>query len=144
MGQMRMLVATGFVAIAGATAFGIGASVSSTPSMMTRDDYEAMKVAVAIESNDVQRACDQERGAERQLCSAENRAREEILLADLEARYRGTFSANRDATLVRVRAKYDVDRSRCFAFAGFKRDNCVVAAHAERARALMAIKSAES
>ena len=141
MRQVSMMISMGAVALAGATALGIGASVSSAPSMMTRSDYEALKVAIGMEAKDLQLACDNERGAGRHLCQAESRAREEVLLAELEARYRGTFSAARDATFTRIRTKYDVDRSRCFAYAGARRDNCVVAAHAERARALMAIKA---
>ena len=141
MSQVRMLISMGAVALAGATAFGIGASVSSTPSLMSRGDFETLKVAIGAEAQELEVACDARRGADRHLCQAESRARQEVLLAELEARYRGTFSAAREANFTRIRAKYDVDRSRCFAYAGFKRDNCVVAAHAERARALMAIKS---
>jgi hypothetical protein len=141
MGQLKMMISMGAVALAGATAFGIGASVSSTPSMMSRGDYESLKVAITLEAQDLQMACDSQRGADRHLCQAETRAREQVLLAELEARYRGTFAAAREAGFTRVRAKYDVDRSKCFAYAGARRDNCVIAAHAERARALMAIKA---
>ena len=141
MKQVRMMISMGALALTGATAFQIGASVSSAPSLMTRGDYETLKVAIATEAQDLQLSCDALRGGERQVCHAESRAREEVLLAELEARYRGTFAAARDATMVRIRAKYDVDRSRCFAYAGFKRDNCVVAAHAEKARSLMAMKA---
>ena len=40
MGQLKMMISMGAVALAGATAFGIGASVSSTPSMMSRGGAE--------------------------------------------------------------------------------------------------------
>lgn len=141
MGQVRMMISAGVVALAGATAFGIGASVSSTPSMMSRGDYEAAKVAIAAESRELSALCDTQRGTSRQVCLAETRGREEILLAELESRYRGTVTAGRDAAMVRVRAKYEIERSRCSAYAGFKRDSCVVSAHAERARSLMALKT---
>jgi len=136
-----MLMSTGAVALIGATGFGIGASVSSTPSMMSRADYESTRTAISVEAAELQLACDGLRSAERHLCQAETRARESVLVADLEARYRGTVTAAREANFARIRAKYDVDRSRCFAYAGIKRDDCVIAAHAERARALMAIKA---
>ena len=141
MGQLRMMIAMGVLALTGATALGIGASVSSTPSMMTRADYEAYILAIATETQDLQSSCDSLRGTDRHVCQAETRAREQVLLAELEARYRGTFAAAREAGFTRIRAKYEIDRSKCFAYAGVKRDNCVIAAHAERARALMAIKA---
>jgi len=141
MNRVRMMVSMAAVAIGGASAFGIGASVSSKPSLMSRSDYESMRVIVHLDGQEAFAACDAQRLAARQLCQAEARAREEVLLADLEMRYRGTFSAARDARFTKIRAKYDVDRSRCFAFAGVKRDNCIVAAHADRARSLMAIKA---
>lgn len=141
MRQVRMMISMGVLALAGATAFQIGASVSSAPSMMTRTDYETLHKVISAEAQDLERACDALRGAERHVCQAEARAREQVLLAELEARYRGTFSAAREAHMVRVRARYEVDRSRCFAYAGFQRDSCVVAAHAGKARALMALKA---
>ncbi len=141
MGQFRMMISMGALALAGATALGIGASVSSTPSLMARTDYDTLMAAIATEAQDLHLSCDSLRGADRHVCQAETRAREQVLVAELEARYRGTVAAARDANLTRIRAKYEVDRSRCFAHAGFKRDNCVVAAHAEKARSLMAFKA---
>lgn len=136
-----MMISAGVVALAGATAFGIGASVSSTPSMMSRSDYEAARTAIAVESRELNAICDTQRGTPRQVCLTETRGREQILLAELESRYRGTVNAGRDAAMVRVRARFDIERSRCSAYAGFKRDTCVVSAHAERARSLMALKT---
>ena len=141
MRQIGMMLSIAALALAGATAFGIGASVTSTPSLMTRGDYEGLRLAITLEAQDLQVACDARRAAERHVCQAESRAREQVLLAELEARYLGTFATSREATLTRIRAKYDVDRSKCFAYSGFKRDDCVVAAHAERARSLMTIKA---
>ena len=79
MGQLRMMIAMGVLALTGATALGIGASVSSTPSMMTRADYEAYMVAIATETQDLQSSCDSLRGADRHVCQAETRAREQVL-----------------------------------------------------------------
>jgi len=141
MRQVRMLVTLTAVALFGATTFGIGASVTSTPSLMSRGDYEALKVAIAMEADDLMLACDSLRGAERHVCQAETRARETTLLAELEARYRGTFLAVREAHLAAIRARHEVERSKCFALGGTQRDNCVVTAHAERARALMTLKA---
>lgn len=142
MRQVGMKIAVGAALLTGATTFGIGASsVTSSPSLMSRGDHEALKVAIAMEGRDLLDSCDSLRGAERHVCQAETRSREVVLLAELEARYSGTYAAAREAHLTRIHGKYEVDRARCFALAGYMRDSCVVSAHAEKGRALMALKA---
>ena len=128
-------------ALTAATTVGIGATVSTTPSLMSPDDYIALKRAITTETTDLQVACGSIRGPDSHICRTENLASERVMLAELEARYKGTFRASREAVLVRIASRFDVDRSKCILVTGFQRDNCVVAAHAEKSRALMAVKS---
>jgi hypothetical protein len=128
-------------ALTAATTVGIGATVTTTPSLMSPDDYVALKRAITTESADLQLACSSIRGPGSHICRVENVASERVMLAELDARYKGTFRASREAVLVRIASRFDVERSRCIVLTGFQRDNCVVAAHAEKSRALMAIKA---
>ena len=136
--QLMVLMAT--ATLTAATAFGIGSKVHSTPSLMTNTDYRALKSAIISETADLQLACAALRGPDSHICRAENVASERVMLAELEARYRGTFRASREAVLARIASRFDVERSKCFLVAGYNRDNCIVAAHAGKSRALMAIK----
>jgi len=135
------LMALMATALTAATTVGIGATVSTTPSLMTPDDYAALKRAITVETSDLQLACGSIRGPDSHVCRAENVARERVMLAELDARYKGTFRASRETVLVRIASRFDVERSRCIVLTGFQRDNCIVAAHAEKSRALMAIKA---
>jgi len=128
-------------ALTAATTVGIGATVTTTPSLMSRDDYVALKRAITAETTDLQLACGSIRGPDSHICRAENVASERVMLAELDARYKGTFRASHDAVLARIASRFDVERSRCVLLAGFQRDNCVIAAHAEKSRALMAVKA---
>jgi len=135
------LMALMTTALTAATTVGIGATVSTTPSLMTTADYAALKRAIVAETSDLQLACGSLRGPDSHVCRAENVASERVMLAELDARYKGTFRASREAALARIASRFDVQRSKCFLVTGFQRDNCIVAAHAEKSRALMAVKS---
>jgi hypothetical protein len=76
-------------------------------------------------------------GQERELCRAEAAAYDMVRAADLEARFRRTELAQRAAQRARIDARYHVDRARCGAYSGFKRDRCLVQAHATKGRALL-------
>lgn len=128
-------------ALTAATTVGIGATVTTTPSLMSPGDYTALKRAITAETGDLQLACASLRGPDSHVCRTENAASERVMLAELEARYTGTFRASREAVLARISSKFDVQRSKCFLVTGFQRDTCIVAAHAEKSRALMAIKA---
>jgi hypothetical protein len=128
-------------ALTAATTVGIGATVTTTPSLMAPGDYLALKRAITIEIADLQLACGSIRGPDSHICRAENVASERVMLAELEARYKGTFRASREAVLARIASRFDVQRSKCILLTGFQRDNCVVAAHAEKSRALMTVKA---
>ena len=135
----RMIVMA--TALTAATTVGIGATVSTTPSLMSPDDYFALKRAITTETADLQLACGSIRGPDSHICRTENVASERVMLAELEARYKGTFRASREAVMARIASRFDVERSKCILVTGFQRDNCVIAAHAEKSRALMAIKA---
>lgn len=140
MRQSRLLLKMSVVALLGATTFGIGASVTSRPSLMSDRDYEGLRVAITLEAEDGMAMCSSFHGNGRLLCQAEVRAEQQVQLADLEMRFRGTFEAAREARTVRIRANYEKARARCFGLSGYDRDSCIVSAHAEKARSLMAAR----
>jgi len=135
----RMILMAGV--LTAATTVGIGATVSTTPSLMSPGDYQALKRAITAETGDLQLACASLRGPDSHVCRAENVASERVMLAELDARYKGTFRATRDAVLARITSRFEVERSKCFLVTGFQRDNCIVAAHAEKSKSLMAVKA---
>lgn len=137
MRQSRLLLNMSAVAILGATTFGIGASVTSRPSLMSDRDYEGLRVAMTIEAEDGMAMCNSFHGNGRVLCQTEVRADLRTQLADLDMRFLGTYEAAREARLVRIRAAYEKARARCFGMSGYDRDSCIVSAHAEKARSLV-------
>ena len=141
MRQAKLMISMSVVALLGATTFGIGASVTSRPTMMTERDYEALKIAIAIDADDGMAMCNSFPGNGRLACQSEVRAERAVQLAELEMRYRGTYEAARDVRMVRIRANYEKARTQCFGLSGYERDTCIVRAHAEKARALMAVKA---
>lgn len=48
--------------------------------------------------------------------------------------YERTQQSSRTAQRARIEARYQVERARCGALGGFKRDKCLVSAHAARGR----------
>ena len=126
-------------ALLGATGAGIGASVTSQPSLLSVEDYSALKTAINKVLDDEESACQALRPAARLECLAEVQSTANVQLAELEARYRGTVNAARKAQLVRIDAAYTMARAKCFGLAGFDRDSCIVAAHAQKAHARMQI-----
>jgi hypothetical protein len=130
-------LATGAV-ISSAAALGIGATAVTTEThMLTRTQYEGALRAVEQAREAVLRACDAHAGLDREVCRAEAAGVEMIRVAELDARYRRNPQAQRAAQRARIDARYLVDRARCGAFNGVRRDRCLVQAHATKGRALL-------
>lgn len=127
---------TGVVISSGA-AISIGASSVSAESMSTQQ-YEVALREVEAARLEVPARCDPlPADYERDYCRAEAAAAESVRLAEIEEAYRRTQQASRAAQRARIEARYQLDRARCGAHSGFKRDKCLVQAHAARGRALL-------
>ncbi|QJR14325.1 hypothetical protein [Usitatibacter palustris] len=137
MKQRTVLIAITAAGLLGAAGLGIGASATSEPSLMSRSDYQSLRDAIAKTTADDFAACETMKPVARGECLAEARASESVQLAELEVRYRGTVSAANNVHLARIDAAYQVARSKCFLLSGAGRDNCLIAAHAQKAHARM-------
>jgi hypothetical protein len=131
-------LATGAV-ISSAAAIGIGAAAVAPAENinLTRAQYEAGLRAIADRADTQQLACGKLVPVERDVCRAEAAGLEAVLTAQLEARYRKTPHAERAAQRARIDARYQLDRARCSAVNGVRRDRCLVQAHATKGRALL-------
>ena len=116
-----ILVALGTGAIiTSAAAIGIGAARETPRGAMSASEYHEALAAI-----------------ERETCRAQAVADEMVQVADLEERFRRNEDAARRAQRARIEARYQVARARCAAARGFERDQCYIAAHAARGRALL-------
>jgi hypothetical protein len=137
--RRAVLVALGTGAIiSSAAAIGIGAAVSSAPLTMSQPEYDAAMRGIEAARDQIFNRCDALDGPyERELCRAEAAASEMVRVADIEESYRRTQASSRAAQRARIEARYQLDRARCGALGGFKRDRCLVSAHAAKGRALL-------
>ena len=135
--KRAILVALGTGAlISSAAAIGIGMTQASN-GRLTRVQYQhGIETAREVRAGALAR-CEALRAAEREVCRTEADAEAAMRLADLEAEYLRTQEASRNAQKVRIDSRYQVRRAQCQALGGYKRDKCLVSAHAERGRALL-------
>lgn len=123
-----------------ATAWGISAAVDSPRSLMAPSDYNVAKSAIESDVRGAMSRCRDGDGQAREICKAEARADERVRKADLEARYRGTVGAQAEAKIARVKARYEVAKTRCSAEHGEGKLACIRSARSEKAREIAAAK----
>ena len=133
-----ILVALGTGAIiSSAWAFTAGGTGEEGP-VVTQEQYDARVRAIASERVAREARCDAVAGFERELCRVEAGANEALRIAETEALFRRTPQAAREAQRARIDARYQVERAKCGALGGYKRDKCLVQVHATRGRAMLA------
>ena len=136
---------TSFLAVfLSAAALGIGATVDTPPTLMSRADYAKGKQAIEAETRVAFARCRGETGTARDICKAEVRGEERVKIADLQARYRGTVDSAEDARLMRAKVQFDVARARCGSRSGEARIDCLRSAREDRTRALEQAKLAST
>jgi hyperosmotically inducible protein len=136
--RRAILVALGTgVVITGAAAIGLTAALAPTPKAMSREDYDAALHRLEALHTRAQARCEALDGDEAGLCLARLRADDRVMAADLEAVFRRTEHAARDAQRARIDARYEIDRARCEALKGMRKDKCLIDAHATKGRALL-------
>jgi len=126
-----------------ATAWGISAAVDTPRSLMAPSDYNSAKSAIESDARAALARCGDDT-ATREVCKAEARADERVRKADLEARYRGTVGAEADARIARVKARYEVAKTKCAAERGSDKLACIRNARAEKAREISEAKVASA
>lgn len=95
-------------------ALGIAAAVNtnSSPSLMSRADYLSQLRGVADRGRLAMAACRELSDDRRAVCRARARADERVAAAALEARYRGTVSAQQSLRLAQARAAHSISEAR--------------------------------
>ena len=136
--KRAILVALGTGAlISSAAAIGIGMTGAASSARLTRADYHhGVETAREVRNAALVR-CEALRPAERDTCRVEADAEAAVRVADLDAEFHRTQETARNAQKVRIDSRYQVRRAQCQALGGYKRDKCLVSAHAERGRALL-------
>ena len=128
-------------------ALGTGAFISSAAALslggteespgMTRGEYELKLRRVEAARPAALARCEALPAADKELCRTGAQANEMVRVAEIEQAYRRTRESARALQRARIDARYQVDRARCGALAGFRRDKCLVQAHATRGRAML-------
>ena len=130
-------------------ALGTGAFISSAAALslsgaeeprkdMNRGEYEiALRGIEAARPARLAR-CEALAAADRELCRTEAQARELVRVAEIEQDFRRTQQSARALQRARIDARYQVERARCgLQAAGFRREKCLVKAHANRGVAML-------
>jgi hypothetical protein len=123
--------------VSGVAVISIGASVNVEPEGANRAQYQAALAGIEAARPHVVARCEQAAASSRELCRAQADADEMVRVADIEANFRRDREATRGAQRARIEARYQVERAKCAALGGFKRDRCQISAHAARGRALL-------
>lgn len=141
--RRAVMIALGTVVVissAAAIGVGIGATAAfSGPQGLTRAEYGNALAALEAQREQVLARCDEVLEAEREVCRIEAGADEMVEAAEIEASFRRTQDAARAAQRARIEARYLVERAKCAALGGTKRDRCLIGAHAVRGGTLMEV-----
>ena len=132
------LAALGTGAVLGsAAAIGWGDSPAATPALSISEYQDALARIETWRGNALAQ-CDGVQTAQREVCRTEAGAHAMVRVADVEERYRHDDRSAREAQRTRIDAQYQVARARCQALSGYRKDKCLISAHATRGRALLA------
>lgn len=135
--KRAIVVALGVGAvISSAAAIGIGSAPgAAAPQSMTRHEYrDALR---AVDASDAHERCDALGEQAREICRAEAAADRMVRVAQIESSYRRDQSSARALQRARIEARYQVERAHCASLSGFKRDRCLVRAHAAKGRSML-------
>jgi hypothetical protein len=144
MKRTSLYIASVLAILLSVVALGISAAVDAPRTLMSRADYSAAKRAIEGESGIGYAGCRTQKGAAREICKAEVRAADRVKVADLQARYYGTVSAQENARAARVKARFGVAKVQCSVRGGESEPECLRAARDGQARDLASLKLAST
>jgi len=101
--RMRFYGTVAGILVASVAAVGIGASIESPRSFMTRYDYLEARKALDAATRQALSECRPLEAPDRALCRAIARADDRVRKAELESRYRGTVDAESDLQAAKAR-----------------------------------------
>ena len=99
---------------------------------LTRQAYEAAKVAIEKQRDADKKACRRLKGDAKDVCHAQAEGREKAGKAQLEARWKRTPDAVEEARFATADANYKVAREKCAALKDEAEDRCIDEAKAAR------------
>jgi hypothetical protein len=137
--RRAILMALGIAAlVSSAAAIGLGATGSDATAAIGREHYAAARAGLENAIASAVTQCESLRdAAARELCRAELAAHQVLRTAELDQAYKRTRDSARAAQRARIEARYQVERAKCAAVGGAKKDACLVNAHSARGRALL-------
>jgi hypothetical protein len=135
--KRAILVALGTGAlITSAAAFTAGVTADAGPAI-SQEQHDANLRAIEARRASREAACEAAAEPARELCRIEAAGEESVAMAEAEAAFRRTQQSARAAQRARIDARYQMERAKCGALGGLKRDRCLVKVHATRGRAML-------
>ena len=135
--KRAIVVALGVGAvISSAAAIGIG-SASSPGARQSMTSHEYRSALRSLETSDAHERCDALAEQARELCRVEAAADRMVRVAEVESSYRRDQNSARALQRARIEARYQVERAHCASLSGFRRDRCLVRAHAVKGRSML-------
>ncbi|HEY2629398.1 MAG TPA: hypothetical protein VGI57_09740 [Usitatibacter sp.] len=111
---------------------------------MTRAEYTSQKDSIEADYKAAHATCAPLAGNAKSVCRVEAKSDEKTKLADLEAQYKGTPSADADARITKAKAQYEVAKQKCDDLAAADKSACKSTAKAEESRAISDAKAAKT
>ncbi len=137
--RRAILVALGTMTlVSSATAIRYSAADALEAGHIGVGEYRAAHASIALaRSAALERCASLQRVDARDSCEAAAISREAARVAEAEAGFRGTEQSARAMQRARIELRYQAERARCASFRGAQRDQCFIAAHTLKGRALL-------
>ncbi len=111
---------------------------------MSRAEYSAERERIQADYKSSHEACKPLSGNSREVCRVQARSDEKMRLADLQARYKATPSAQADARVAKAKAQYEVAKQKCEDQPASDRAACRRNAKADESRAVASSSSRQA
>jgi hypothetical protein len=122
MNKLYMIAITLFI--------GLALSSGASAANMSKDQYKAEKESIAVAYKSDKNNCKSMSGNAKDICMAEASGKEKVAKADLEANYKPSDKARREAREEKVEAAYKVAMEKCDDQGGNLKEVCVKEAKA--------------
>jgi hypothetical protein len=131
---------THLVRCALALCLGAGASAYAAPPAMSKPAYKAAGARIEAQQKADSKACARLKGNARDVCAVQAKGKAEAAQAELDARYKPSPNAERDAKEAQADADYRTAKERCAAAKDKARGSCLKQAKAARDAAVRQAK----
>jgi hypothetical protein len=111
---------------------------------MTRAEYSSEKDAIEADYKSAKANCKPLAGNAKSVCDVEAKSDEKVKIADLEAKYKATPSADYDARVTKAKAEYEVAKQKCDDKPSAEKGACKSSAKADEDSAISAAKASKT